>query len=142
MNVKTIVSAIALASIFVAGAAEARISNRDGYTEDAKVSRSAHPYLDGARYNVNGQRNPFVDGARNDRRDVYTDGARMVAGLDHVGVSAPPARSADPYLDGARYDANGPRSPYYDGAGIGPRDVYTDGARIAPRDVYTEGAMA
>lgn len=106
MNVKTIVSALALASVFVAGAAEARISNRDGYTEDAPVSRTADPYLDGARYGVNGP------------RDVYTDGARTVAGLDHVGVSAPPARTRNPYLDGARYDANG------------PRDVYTDGANV------------
>ncbi|SPA24799.1 conserved hypothetical protein [Cupriavidus taiwanensis] len=38
----------------------------------------------------------------------------MVAGLDRTGVSASPARQADPYLDGAR--GNSPRDPYSDGA--------------------------
>lgn len=60
MNIKLVVSAIALASVFAAGTAQARISNRDGYTEDTKVSRTAEPYLDGARIG---------------QRDVYTDGA-------------------------------------------------------------------
>jgi len=49
MNVKTLVSVVALATVFVAGTAQARISNRDGYTEDAKVSRTITPYQDGAR---------------------------------------------------------------------------------------------
>ncbi|SPA49894.1 conserved protein of unknown function [Cupriavidus taiwanensis] len=34
----------------------------------------------------------------------------MVAGLDRTGVSASPARKADPYLDGA--PGNSPRAPY------------------------------
>lgn len=93
MNVKTIVSALALASVFVAGAAEARISNRDGYTPDGKVSRSADPYLDGARYDANGPRNPFVDGARYD-----ANGPR------------------NPFVDGARDNVNGPRDVFTDGA--------------------------
>ncbi|MGE6493685.1 hydroxyquinol 1,2-dioxygenase, partial [Cupriavidus metallidurans] len=33
--------------------------------------------------------------------DPYLDGARTLAGLDRTGVSADPARSIDPYLDGA-----------------------------------------
>jgi hypothetical protein len=36
-----------------------------------------------------------------DQREPYTDGARTLAGMDRSGVSAPPARQADPYLDGA-----------------------------------------
>lgn len=44
----------------------------------------------------------FTDGARAGKFDAFTDGARKVAGLDKAGVSAEPARSFDPYLDGAR----------------------------------------
>lgn len=64
MHAKAIVSAVALATIFVAGTAHARISNRDGYTEDPKTSRAAAPYQDGARFRANCPRSPFLDGAR------------------------------------------------------------------------------
>ena len=49
-----------------------------------------------------GARDPFTDGARSvqEARSPYSDGARAV-GLDRTGVSADPARSVDPYLDGA-----------------------------------------
>ena len=69
-------------------------------------------------------RDGFTDGART--ADPYLDGARFVAGLDTKGVSASPARKVDPYLDGAR--GNGPRNPYFDGARS--TDVYTDGALV------------
>lgn len=78
MNARMLVSAIALVSVFAAGAAHARISNRDGYTEDTKASRTVEPYHDGARI---------------EPRDRYTDGARTLAGMDHTGVSAPPAHA-------------------------------------------------
>ncbi|MGO4827919.1 copper resistance protein CopQ, partial [Cupriavidus sp. 2KB_15] len=59
----------------------------------------------------------------------YTEGARIVAGLDRVGVSASPAR-------------NGSRDAFTDGARSGNRDAFTDGARTGKFDVFTEGANA
>lgn len=51
---------------------------------------------------VLGERSPYLDGGRIEQRDVFTDGAPSVAGMDRTGVSAPPARARDPYTDGAR----------------------------------------
>ncbi|RWA50180.1 hydroxyquinol 1,2-dioxygenase [Cupriavidus sp. UYMSc13B] len=69
-----------------------------------------------------GARDPFTDGARSvqEARSPYNDArvpstrsrtraqrgsvlrrARTLSGLDRTGVSADPARSVDPYLDGA-----------------------------------------
>lgn len=75
MNAKTIVSAFALATVFIAGAAQARISNRDGYTEDGKNARAAAPYQDGARFDANCPRSPFLDGAR--AVESYEGGSRL-----------------------------------------------------------------
>ena len=60
------------------------------------------PFTDGAR-SVQDARDPYSEGARSvqDQRSPFTDGARSLAGLDRTGVSADPARSVDPYLDGA-----------------------------------------
>ncbi len=51
---------------------------------------------------VVGERSPYLDGSRIEQRDVFTDGAMTLAGMDRTGVSAPPARGRDPYMDGAR----------------------------------------
>lgn len=51
---------------------------------------------------VLGERSPYLDGGRIEQRDVFTDGALSVAGMDRTGVSSPPARARDPYTDGAR----------------------------------------
>lgn len=48
------------------------------------------------------ERTPYLDGGRIEQRNVYTDGALSVAGMDRTGVSAPPARARDPHTDGAR----------------------------------------
>jgi hypothetical protein len=74
----------------------------DAFTDGA---RKVDTFTDGAR-----DIDAFTDGAR--KADAFADGAHKVAGLNRVGVSATPARSADPYLDGAR----------------GAVDVFTDGA--------------
>lgn len=129
MNAKIILSAAALAAAFVTGAAQAapgkgqtgevygygyRVNDaRSPYSDGARdVHRPRNPFVDGAR--VSDERNVFSDGARVGKADPYTDGARIVAGLDRTGVSAPPSRTIDPYTDGAR--GNGPRNPFYDGA--------------------------
>ncbi|ODV42112.1 hypothetical protein AWV79_29910 [Cupriavidus sp. UYMMa02A] len=56
------------------------------------------PYTDGA--NVLGKRDPYTDGANAlGKRDPFTDGANRpatelnLAGMDHSGVSTPPAHS-------------------------------------------------
>jgi hypothetical protein len=81
-----------------------RISNRDGLS--ASIS------------------NRDVLGGRPQRRSV--PGRRALRSRpDRTGVSASPARKADPYLDGAR--------------GNGPQPVLR---RCPPTDVYTDGAPA
>jgi len=49
-----------------------------------------------------GERSPSLDGGHTSQRDVFTDGAMSVAGMDRTGVSGPPARAGDPDSDGAR----------------------------------------
>ncbi|CAG2134208.1 hypothetical protein LMG31506_01337 [Cupriavidus yeoncheonensis] len=63
------------------------------------------PYTDGG--NAIGKRDPFTDGAHvTDKRDPFTTGGHSaaaglnLAGMDHTGVSAPPAHG------GSRADAN------------------------------------
>lgn len=51
---------------------------------------------------VPGERSPYLDGGRIEQRNVFTDGALSVGGMDRTGPSAPPARARDPYTDGAR----------------------------------------
>lgn len=163
MNAKTILTAAALAAAFVTGVAQAatphgeiygytyrvndqrsaftegarqgkfdsfsegaRISNRDGYSEGAHIS-NRDGFTEGAHISNRDGLTASIsnrDGLVERTADPYLDGARFVAGLDRTGVSATPARTADPYLDGAR--GNGPRNPYFDGARTA--DVYTDGA--------------
>lgn len=101
---------IATAAIFASQAAVAAVNSpRDVYTDGARIGQR-DVFTDGARI---GQRDAFTDGARIEARDVYTDGARnaalddridgvrTLAGMDRTGPSTPPARSADPYTDGA-----------------------------------------
>jgi len=99
---KQVLLAVALAATAVA--AQASVSSpRDPYTDGARsVTEQRNPYSDGAR-TVNEPRSPYSDGARAVESSFapYLDGARTLAGQDRTGVSAPPARSADPYLDGA-----------------------------------------
>ncbi len=68
----------------------------------ASVVGALDPYSDGAR-TVQDARDVFSEGSRatQDQRSPYFDGAHTVAGMDRTGVSADPARSVDPYLDGA-----------------------------------------
>lgn len=81
----------------------------------------------------------FTDGARAGKTDPFSDGARTVAGLDKVGVSAEPARKADPFVDGARN-----ADPYTDGArfvaGLDKAGVSADPARSF--DPFLDGARA
>ncbi|GJG98225.1 hypothetical protein [Cupriavidus pauculus] len=51
---------------------------------------------------VLGERSPYLDGSRIDQRNVFTDGALSMAGMDRTGPLAPPAHTRDPYTDGAR----------------------------------------
>ena len=83
-----LVLAVALAAA-AAGAQASVLGARDPFTEGARSATEA--------------RDPYTEGARSvqEPRSPYYDGARTVAGMDRTGVSAPPARSADPYLDGA-----------------------------------------
>ncbi len=64
------------------------IKRPDPYTDGAHGIKAADPYSDGA--NVLDKRSPFTDGA-------HGSAGLEVAGMDHTGVSAPPARSI---LDG------------------------------------------
>jgi len=119
---KSLLTAATLAAAFATGAAQAGTVPADKYGYNYRV-RDA--YTDGAR---SGKFDPFTEGARTGKFDPFTEGARAstVAGLDRSGVSAEPARSADPYTDGAR--GNGKRNPFYDGARSGKADPYLDGA--------------
>ncbi len=98
---KRFVFAVALVAA-AAGAQAAGLSQvgaRDPFTDGARSVQGARdPFSEGAR-SVQEPRSPFNDGARNVDPDY--DGARSLAGLDRAGVSADPARSIDPYLDGA-----------------------------------------
>ncbi|WP_354683086.1 hypothetical protein [Cupriavidus necator] len=93
----------------------ARAGKADPFLDGARVGK-ADPFVDGARTVAGLDRNSlpgdkygyefrthdtFTDGARTGKPDPYVDGARTVAGLDRSGVSAAPARSFDPYADGA-----------------------------------------
>jgi hypothetical protein len=109
----------------------AHISNRDGYTDGARISNrdgftasisnrdgltASISNRDGLTASISNRDGLTAsisnrDGLVGRTADPYLDGARFVAGLDRSGVSANPARKADPYLDGAR-----------------TTDVYTDGA--------------
>ena len=104
-----LIKRLALAVTLVASAAGAQAAGlsyggaTDPYTAGSRSVQSApSPYTDGAR-DVQSAHDPYSEGARTveDRRDPYTDGARTLAGMDRSGVSAPPARQVDPYLDGA-----------------------------------------
>ncbi|WP_313815996.1 hydroxyquinol 1,2-dioxygenase [Cupriavidus sp.] len=89
---KTFTSRLVLAVALAAAAVGAQ----------ASVLGARDPYSDGARA-VQSARDVFSEGARSvqDQRSPFTDGARTLAGMDRTGVSAAPARSVDPYLDGA-----------------------------------------
>ena len=52
----------------------ALVAGLDRVGVSSEPSRQVDPWKDGARQ-INSARNPFVDGARNGQRDVYTDGA-------------------------------------------------------------------
>lgn len=127
---KNLTKRLVLAVALIAAAAGAQ----------ASVVGARDPYSDGAR-SVQDQRSPYTEGARSvqDQRSPYYDGAHTVAGLDRTGVSAPPARSADPYLDGART-----LDPYYEGAhtvaGLDRTGPSADPARSV--DPYLDGAYA
>ncbi|RDK11913.1 hydroxyquinol 1,2-dioxygenase [Cupriavidus lacunae] len=110
--VKHCVLAIALAAA-AAGAQASVLDSRSQYTDGARSVQDARdtfsegarpvtdphdPYTDGSRA-VQDQRTPYFDGSRG--LDL-TFGAHTVAGLDRTGVSAKPARSVEPYLDGPR----------------------------------------
>ncbi|QRQ86263.1 hypothetical protein [Cupriavidus oxalaticus] len=58
-----------------------------------------------------GARDPYTDGAKAGKYDVYADGARVT-------------HRRDVYTDGAR--------------ATGGRDVFTDGARVTNRDGFVE----
>lgn len=68
-------------------------------------------YTDGA--GTMGPRDPYTDGGRAGKFDVYSDGARVTDRRDE-------------FTDGARVTDR--------------RDVFTDGARITNRDGYTDGS--
>ncbi|MGN5476191.1 hypothetical protein ACTMU2_01685 [Cupriavidus basilensis] len=57
----------------------------DPYTDGAHVLGKRDPYTDGA--NALGKRDPFTDGANRPATELN------LAGMDHSGVSAPPAHS-------------------------------------------------
>ena len=84
-------------SLAAFGAAQAGSVPADKYGYEFRISVPADKY--GYEFRTH---DTFTDGARAGKFDAYTDGARKVAGLDKTGVSAEPARSFDPYLDGAR----------------------------------------
>lgn len=109
--------AVALAAAGAVQAAPVK-GSPDAYDYSFRAAPSA--FTDGAR-----GRDAFTDGARSGKFDVFTEGARTLAGLDRVSVSATPGRAYDVYTDGAR-----------------GRDVFTDGARGGNVEVFTEGARS
>ena len=99
---KRLVLAVALVAA-AAGAQASVVSARDPYSDGARtVQDTRDVFSDGAR-SVTDARDPYTEGARSvqEPRSPYYDGAHTVAGMDRTGVSADPARSIDPYLDGA-----------------------------------------
>jgi hypothetical protein len=49
-----------------------------------------------------GERSPSLEGGHTSQRDVFTDGAMSVAGMDRTGVSSPPGHGPDSYSDDTR----------------------------------------
>ncbi|AOZ10312.1 hydroxyquinol 1,2-dioxygenase [Cupriavidus malaysiensis] len=95
----SLVVAATAAATAAAGAQASVLGARNPYADGARAAQDSRDvFSEGARA-VQDQRSPYVDGARN--VNAYGDGARTVAGMDRTGVSAEPARAADPYLDGA-----------------------------------------
>lgn len=69
-------------------------------------------------------------------RDVYTDGAGTMAPRDPY-TNGGKATKFDVYSDGAR--VTGSRDVFTDGAKVTDRrDLFSDGARITNRDGYTD----
>jgi len=103
---KTFAKRLVLAVALVAAAAGAQasvIGARDPYSDGARSVQDAHDvFSEGAR-SVPDARDPFTEGARSvqEPRSPYSEGAHTIAGMDRAGVSGDPARSVDPYLDGA-----------------------------------------
>ena len=98
-----LLSAITLGASAIAGQAAAQGMQDRGISGDryGYVMRQGKPdpFTDGA--NAIGKRDPFTDGGHvTDKRDAFTDGGHSagaglnVAGMDHSGVSAPPAHGA------------------------------------------------
>ncbi|WP_425267391.1 copper resistance protein CopQ [Cupriavidus lacunae] len=134
---------LAVALVAAAGAQASVIGSRDPYSDGARSVQDAHDvFSEGAR-SVPDARDPFTEGARSvqDPRSPYFEGAHTIAGMDRVGVSALPARSADPYTDGAK---TGKFDPYTDGthmvAGLDRSGMSPSPARSA--GPYTDGAVA
>lgn len=110
VDLSTLVSGVILgASVLIYAPAQAQGANADTYDYALRQSTFS-TYTDGAN-GVN-RPDPFSDGAHGVKQaDVYTDGANVqgkrsqfsdgahsnvahtIAGMDHTGVSAPPARS-------------------------------------------------
>jgi hypothetical protein len=90
-------------SLAALGAAQAGTVPADKYDYEFRTGESAGTRVPADKYGYEFRtHDTFTDGARAGKFDAFTDGARKVAGLDKAGVSAEPARSFDPYLDGAR----------------------------------------
>ena len=121
MNVKTIVTAAALAAAFVAGTAQAAPA----------VQKAGEVY--GYSYRVNDPRSAFTDGARQGKFDSFG----LVAGIGQRDVFTEGARVTN--RDGL-VAAVGSRDVFTDGARIGKADPFTDGAKIGKFDPYTDGA--
>ncbi|KWR89917.1 hypothetical protein [Cupriavidus sp. IDO] len=106
---KKIAAAVAL-SLAALGAAQAGTLPADKYGYDFRSGVPADQYGYQFRSTVPGDKygyefrtyDAFTDGARAGNPAPLAEGFGKVAGLDKVGVSAEPARSFDPYLDGAR----------------------------------------
>ncbi|MDF3834409.1 copper resistance protein CopQ [Cupriavidus basilensis] len=97
-------------SLFAAAAIAAAVFSPSGaHAAGPTAGDTAIPY---AQATQNPVRDVFAAGARAGKFDAFTDGAR-IAGLDRTGVSADPARSIDPFVDGARVRLP---DPYTDGA--------------------------
>lgn len=121
-------------SLAALSAAQAETVSADKYGYNFRTTVSADKY--GYEFRTH---DVFSDGARTGKADTFTDGARTVAGLDKVGVSASPARQADPYLDGTRN-----ADPYTDGARFvaGLDKVGVSAAPGRSFDPYLDGARA
>ncbi|AOY95975.1 hypothetical protein BKK79_30380 [Cupriavidus sp. USMAA2-4] len=87
-----------LLSLAALGAARADTVPGDKYGYVYRQAASADTYGYGLRGKVSGDDYGYTFRSH----DVFTDGARKVAGLDRSSVSSEPARSFDPYQEGAR----------------------------------------